>query len=320
MKVGMLTVPFSDMTLEKTAKYLSSLGVQAVELGTGGYTNACHCHPEELIQNPEKAKDIKNILEYYGLGISALSCHGNPVHPVKEEAERYHKIYEDTLQAAQMLGVDTVVTFSGCPGSDRYAQKPSWVTCAWPPVYQEELEYQWNECLLPYWEKTAKAAENAGVKIAIEMHPGFCVYNTETMLRLREEIGPVMGANFDPSHLFWQGMDATAAIRKLGKAIHYVHAKDCKVDEETVRKAGVLDTKNLGLVQERSWIFRTVGYGHDETTWKNIISQLKAIGYDGTISIEHEDALMSVKEGAEKAIEFLKKIIIREQNNGMWWI
>ena len=319
MELAVMSPVLNNMGLESAIKYLSELGVDSMELGVGGYPGKALCDAGDYLAHPEKIEALKELLKKYNVSICALSAHGNPIHPNKEIAKAFESDFDNAVLLAEKLGIDTIIGFSGCAGDCEDSKNPNWVTCAWPPVYQEELEYQWNECLLPYWEKAAKDAENAGVKIAIEMHPGFCVYNTETMLRLREEIGPVMGANFDPSHLFWQGMDAAAAIRKLGNAIHYVHAKDCKVDEETVRKAGVLDTKNLGLVQERSWIFRTVGYGHDETTWKNIISQLKAIGYDGTISIEHEDALMSVKEGAEKAIEFLKKIIIREQNSGTWW-
>lgn len=319
MKVGILTVPFSAYTLEDTVKYLAGLGVQAIELGTGGFTNNCHCNVEELLAAPQKAKELKEFLEGYHIEISALSCHGNPVHPNKEIAARDHKIYEDTLRAAELLGVDTVVTFSGCPGSDGTAKNPNWVTCAWPPVYSEILEYQWNECLIPYWEKAARMAENSGVKVAIEMHPGFNVYNTETMLRLRSAVGNTVGANFDPSHLFWQGVSAVDAIYELGEAIHYVHAKDCRVDLGNVAKHGVLDTKHYSDVKNRSWVFRTVGYGHGEDTWRDMISALRTVGYDGVISIEHEDALMSIKEGVEKAVSFLNNIVIREQSGEMWW-
>lgn len=319
MKLGVLTVPFADWTLEKTVHYLKGLGVQAVELGTGGFTDGSHCRLEELLKDKGKARELKNLVESSGMYISALSCHGNPVHPNREIAKRDHKIYEDTLKAAELLGVDTVVTFSGCPGSEPGAERPNWVTCAWPPEFGSILEYQWNDCLLPYWEKAGAMAADAGVKVAIEMHPGFCVYNTESMLRLREGAGNVIGANFDPSHLFWQGTDPAAAIYEMGEAIHYVHAKDCRMDESNIKKFGVLDTKSYGDVKNRSWVFRTVGYGHGEQVWRDLISALKTVGYDGTVSIEHEDALMSIQEGVEKAAAFLRNIIIQEQNNGIWW-
>lgn len=319
MELGVLTVPFSGMAIEETVKYLKTLGVRAVELGTGGFTNDSHCKLDEILKNKERARELKNIIEGQGMQICALSCHGNPVHPNQAVAEHDQKVYEKTLHAAELLGVDTVVTFSGCPGSHPGDAKPNWVTCAWPPEFSEIAEYQWNDCLIPYWEKAAKMAENAGVKVAIEMHPGFCVYNVETLLKLRSYAGEAVGANFDPSHLFWQGTNAVSAIYALGDAIHYVHAKDCRVDDDNVKKFGVLDLKKYSDVKNRAWVFRTVGYGHDEKTWKDIISALKTVGYDKVVSIEHEDALMSINEGVEKAVAFLKNIIIEENNQQIWW-
>lgn len=319
MKLGILTVPFASMTLEETLDYLQPLGIEAVELGSGGFTNPAHCDPAELIREPDKARALKALVADHGMTISALSCHGNPVHPDKAVASRDHQIYLDTLRAAELLGVDTVVTFSGCPGGDKAANVPNWITCAWPPVYAEMLDYQWNDCLIPYWQEANRLAKEHGVKVAIEMHPGFSVYNTETMLRLRAAAGGAIGANFDPSHLFWQGMDAVAAIRKLGDAIHYVHAKDCSISARNVDEIGVLDTKAYSDIANRAWVFRTVGYGHSEAVWRDLLSALRTAGYDGTVSIEHEDALMSVNEGVEKAVAFLNPLIIREESCEMWW-
>jgi sugar phosphate isomerase/epimerase len=151
------------------------------------------------------------------------------------------------------------------------------------------------------------------------MHPGFVVYNTDTMLRLRESCGDNLGANFDPSHLFWQGMDPVACIRKLGDAIFHFHAKDVKIDPYNTMINGVLDYKSYGDEIKRSWIFRTVGYGHDYQIWKDMISALKMIGYDYVLSIEHEDSLMSVNEGFQKAVTFLKQVVVTEKAGEMWW-
>ena len=182
------------------------------------------------------------------------------------------------------------------------------------------MEWQWNEVLIPYWKETAKLAKEIGIKkIAFELHPGFCVYNTKTMLRLREAVGDMIGANLDPSHLFWQGIDPCYAIKALKGAIYHFHAKDTKIDEFNTKTTGVLDTENYGHIENRSWVFRTVGYGHGRETWNDIISTLKATGYDGVISIEHEDGLMSPKEGLEKAVSFLKETIIYENAGEMWW-
>ena len=320
MKLSVLTVPLQALSAEEAFKYLSSLGVEQVELGTGGYTNRNHCNPEVLLKDENKIEELKNLLNKYNLTISALSCHGNPVHPNKKIAEDYHKAFVDTCELAAKLGVETVVTFSGCPGDCAESKRPNWVTCAWPTEYGETLNYQWNEVLIPYWKEAVKIAESYGVKhIALEMHPGFCVYNPATLLRLREAVGDMIGANFDPSHLIWQGMDPCTAIGELKGAIYHFHAKDTFVDPTNKAKNGVLDTQSLGGLSDRSWLFRTVGYGTSEKNWKDIFSKLKMIGYDGAISIEHEDGLMSVKEGLEKAVEFVDKLIIKENPAEMWW-
>jgi sugar phosphate isomerase/epimerase len=253
--------------------------------------------------------------------ICALAVHGNPVHPDKAVAASFEKDFRQTVLLAEKLGIDTVITFSGCPGGSPVDKTPNWVTCPWPPVFGEILDYQWNEVLIPYWKKTAEFCKSHGVtKIAFEMHPGFCVYNPETLLRLRAAVGDIIGANFDPSHLFWQGIDPVQAIRALRGAIYHFHAKDTRIDTANTAVNGVLDTKSLADVAGRSWVFRTVGYGHGRDRWNDIISALRTVGYDGAVSIEHEDALMSPEEGLDKAIEFLKQSLIVQPIGDMWWV
>ena len=320
MKLGVLTVPLQGMTARDAFAYLHSLGVQTVELGTGGYTNNNHLKPEVYLDNPDKIAEFKDLLKEFDLDISVLSCHGNPVHPNKEKAAAYHQVFVDTCRLAEQLGVDTVVTFSGCPGDCEASERPNWVTCSWPEDYGEILDWQWNQVLIPYWKEAAEIARSCGVtKIAFEMHPGFCVYNPATLLRLREAVGDIIGANFDPSHLIWQGMDPVMALRELEGAVYHFHAKDTRVDPANKAKNGVLDTGHYGNVLDRSWVFRTVGYGTGAQMWKDMMSTLQCIGYKGSVSIEHEDGLMSVREGLEKAIAFLKIVMITEDPAAMWW-
>ena len=320
MKLGVLTVPLQGMSARDAFAYLHSLGVQTVELGTGGYTNNNHLKPEVYLDHPDKIAEFKDLLKEFDLEISVLSCHGNPVHPNKEKAAAYHQVFVDTCRLAEQLGVDTVVTFSGCPGDCETSERPNWVTCSWPDDYTEILNWQWNEVLIPYWKKKGAEAESYGVtKIAFEMHPGFCVYNPATLLRLREAVGDIIGANFDPSHLIWQGMDPVMALRELEGAVYHFHAKDTRVDPANKAKNGVLDTGHYGNVLDRSWVFRTVGYGTGAQMWKDMMSTLQCIGYKGSVSIEHEDGLMSVREGLEKAIAFLKIVMITEDPAAMWW-
>ena len=204
----------------------------------------------------------------------------------------------------------------GAPGD----VTPNWITCPWPDDYLNAYEYQWNDVLIPYWKKAAAIAQEHGVaKIGIEMHPGMCVYNPETLLRLRAEVGPIIGCNFDPSHLFWQGIDISEAIYALGDCMFHFHAKDNSINDMHVRVNGPLSVKHYTNFLTRPWTFRTVGYGHSEAEWKKIVQALSYIGYDYVLSVEHEDALMSRDEGFEKSVRFLKEITNREKPSGMWW-
>lgn len=322
MKISVVSSILGGYTLDESLAYLSALGVDEFELGVGGYPGKAHADALVLSKDPEARARLTETFRKYGMGISALAVHGNCVHPDRATAASFEADFEAACVLAGQIGVDRIVTFSGCPGSDPDAKVPSWITCAWPSDYPKALEWQWKEVLVPYWKRAARFAADHGVKrIALEMHPGFCVYNPATCLRLRDAAGEIIGANIDPSHLLWQGMDLLEVIRELGerKAIHYFHAKDVQLMESIIRKNGVLDTKSFTDEANRAWIFRTLGYGHDAGLWKQIFSLLKIMGYDDTISIEHEDGLMSPKEGLEKAIRLVKESMITESNSNMFW-
>jgi len=321
MKLGVFTVLLGHMSIDETLAYLKSLGVQEVEIGCGGYPGTAHADARKFLKNPELIDKFMEAVSRHGIGVAALSVHGNPVHPQKDIANDYHEQFEAAVLLAEKIGVKTIVTFSGCPGDSENAKYPNWVVATWPDDFQKIKEWQWNEVLIPYWKKAAAFANEHGVKqIALEMHPGFSVYNPKTLLRLRNAVGDTIGANFDPSHLFWQGIDPVLAIRELKGAIYHFHAKDTKIDKYNCGINGVLDTTTFDKMTERPWIFRTVGYGHGEEVWRDIFSELRKAGYDGIISIEHEDGLMTTKEGLEKAIDILKKLMIfdSEQINMYW--
>ncbi len=321
MKLGVLTVLLGDMSLDETLQYLKSLGVQQVEIGCGGFPGTAHADARKFLEHTELLDAFLDTIKKYGLDIAAFACHGNPLHPNKDIAKEYHEQFEAAVLLAEKTGVKTVVGFSGCPGDCETSQYPNWVVTAWPEDFQKIKEWQWNEKLIPYWKKMCGFANEHGVtQIALELHPGFCVYNTATLLKLREAVGPTIGANFDPSHLFWQGIDPVAAIRELKGAIYHFHAKDTAIDPYITAVNGVLDTTKFSEMADRAWVFRTVGYGHGEEEWRRIFSELRKIGYDGVVSIEHEDGLMTTKEGLEKAIEVLKRTIIYDsQQVEMYW-
>lgn len=319
MKVGSMTVPLQGMPLRDALAYLKNIGVEAVEVGAGGFPGKHHCDPKELLSDKSRLQEFSRTFEEAGIELNTLSCHGNPIHPNKEVADRAHEEFADTCRLACELGVKKVVTFSGCAGDSPTSQYPNWVTCPWPDDFLKVLDYQWNDCLLPYWEKAGALAKENGVKVAFEMHPGFQVYNTASMLRLRKELGDTFGANFDPSHLIWQGNDIVASIRELKGAVYHFHAKDTKIDAINTARKGILDTLPYSQEEKRSWIFRTVGYGNGQDFWKDVISALRLTGYDDIISIEHEDSLMSVEEGLKKAVAMIREVIISEKPADMWW-
>jgi sugar phosphate isomerase/epimerase len=318
MRVGVFTPLLSQLPLPLVLKKLAALHIETVELATGNYVGDAHCKLS-MLDNPTALGEFQKVLDDYGTKISALSCHGNPLHPNQDHARRDRDVSRKTVLLAEKLGVPMIVDFSGCPGDSPSAMAPNWVTCPWPPDYLKVLDWQWNEVVAPYWVEHARFAADHGVKIAVEMHPGFVVYNPETMLRLRSIAGPNVGCNFDPSHLFWQNIDPIAAVRLLQDAIFHVHAKDTQLYPANLPRTGVLDTKPYTQERDRSWIFRTCGYGHGAEFWSELISTLRMFGYDYVVSIEHEDSLLSPEEGLTKAANFLNGIVIREQPGAAWW-
>jgi len=320
MKLGVFAVLFGEMSLEETLDYIKKSGLETVELGTGNYPGNKHCNPAELLADEDKIKRFKEAIEKRGLEISGFSCHGNPLHPNKTIATNHQNVQHQTILLAEKLGVPRVITFSGCPGDCENSKYPNWVTCPWPDDYAEILKWQWEEKVIPFWKKeVAFAREHKVNQIALEMHPGFVVYNPETVLKLRDAAGEEIGANLDPSHLFWQGIDPIAAVKRLNKSIFYVHAKDTKIDAINTSINGVLDTKPYSDEINRSWIFRTVGYGHTQSFWKDFVSALRLVGYEDVLSIEHEDSLMSTNEGFQKAVKFLRGIILSEEKGKIYW-
>jgi sugar phosphate isomerase/epimerase len=319
MKVGVFTPLLSQLPLSDVLKKLKVHRIEIVELGTGNYPGDAHCKLS-LLEDASALATFKKTLADHGFTISALSCHGNPLHPNRDHAQRDQETSRKTILLAEKLGVPVVVDFSGCPGDSPSALRPNWVTCPWPPEYLDTLKWQWDDVVAPYWTRHAKFASDHGVKIAIEMHPGFVVYSPETLLRLRAIAGPSIGCNYDPSHMFWQSIDPIAAIRILGDAIFHVHAKDTQIYDRNLPLTGVLDTKPYTDERNRSWIFRTCGYGHGEEWWREFVSTLRMFGYDYVLSIEHEDSLLSAEEGLSKAAAFLNQIVPGEKPGAAWWV
>lgn len=319
MHIGVLTTLYQDYPLTDVLDKVKGMGITAVEIGTGAYAANTHLNLDHLLGDAAARDAYSQAITDRGMIISALSCHGNPIHPDPKIAQHDDEIFRKTVQLAKLLEVPVVNTFSGLPAGCEGDRSPNWVTCPWPPHFLEMLKYQWDQVAIPYWKDASNYAADHGIKIGIEIHPGMLIYNVETMLRMRDQAGPALGANLDPSHLFWNGVDPIAAIRMLGDAVHHVHAKDCYVDSINVAVNGCNDHKPYDQILDRSWTFRTIGYGHDLKFWKDFVSVLRLVGYDYVISIEHEDAMMSVNEGLSKAVALLKSAVITDPPGEMYW-
>ncbi len=320
MEVGVLTVPLGDQSLDEALSYLDGIGVDAVELGTGGFVGDDHLPREEYLDDEDAQADLRALLDEHGMRVSALATHNNPLHPDEERAERADTELREAIELADQLDVDAVTCFSGLPAGSEAGEVPNWITAPWPPEHGDALEYQWDVAT-DYWSDLAEHAADHDVDVAIEMHPNMIVYEPHGMLRLREATNDRIGANFDPSHLYWQGISVTDAIRLLGDedAIHHFHAKDTKVYEEQAREKGVLDTAPYTDEPNRSWLFRSVGYGHGEDHWRDVVSTLRMVGYDGALSIEHEDSLTSAREGLEKGVDLLERVVFETQPGDAYW-
>lgn len=319
MKLGVMANAFIDKSWENACKAAKEAGLDAIEAGSGGFVGKAHCNPQELLKDKEAIKKWVAVAEKNSLEISALSCHGNMLHPDKKISEQHISDFEASVELASIIGIKAVNNFAGCPGASEDDKSPNWITCPWPTYFGEAVQWQWEKKLIPFYKEMAKKLKKAKVSVAFEMHPGDMVYNPEALLMLREAVGEEICCNFDPSHLFWQGIDPIVALKRLGASIIHVHAKDSKIDPSVVDFRGVIDWKNYSEIAKRAWTFRTVGYGHSYPFWNEFVSTLRLIGYDGVLSIEHEDPLMSANEGLAKAISFLKGVLLYETPGEMWW-
>ncbi|MFJ7679400.1 sugar phosphate isomerase/epimerase family protein [Peribacillus sp. NPDC097198] len=322
MKLGVFTVLFGQKTFEEMLDYVAASGLKTVEIGTGGYPGNAHCPLDELLESEEKRQDYMEAIQSRGLAISAFSCHGNPISPDESWARESDENLVKSIKLAALMNVPVVNTFSGTAGDHEGAKYPNWPVAPWPNEYADVLKWQWEEKLIPYWKKIAALADEHHIKIGLELHGGFLVHTPYTLLKLREATSNAIGANLDPSHLWWQGIEPVGAIKILGKAgaIYHFHAKDTYLDQDNINMYGLTDMQPYGNIQTRAWNFRSVGCGHSLQEWSDMMSALRTYGYDYVVSIEHEDPLMSIEEGFQRAVTNLKTVLINESPTNLWWV
>ena len=311
MKLCAVSESLGHLSYEDAVKASTDLGLKGLEIGMGNWCAAPHANLQSLLESKTERQKFLTVLDRNQIKLAALNCSGNQLHPT--DGERQTKVVYDTVRVAEMLGVDAIVLMSGLPAGGPNDSRPNWVTCAWPLENGEILEWQWTERLLPFWNKLAAFGKDHGIKkFCIEMHGHQLVYNVPTLLKLRRETGPIVGANLDPSHMFWMGADPLAAIDALGDAIHHVHAKDTSMNRAAESLTGRLETINHSNVKERAWNYITLGYGHGEQWWCEFCYRLRRNGYDGWLSIEHEDSILSRMEGIRKSVHLLNRASIEE--------
>lgn len=320
MKLGVFTPVFGTLPLTEMLDKVVALGLDGIELAAGGWPGTAHADPGPLLADAAQLKTFRKELAARNLAVLAVSVHGNALHPDHGTAAQFHREWRVALDLAARLEVETVVTFAGCPGGAVGDTVPNWITAVWPPEYLTALDWQWRERVIPYWQREAEHLSSLGLRAALELHPGFVVYTPATLLKLRAAVGDTVGANLDPSHLYWQGINPLVAVRELRGAIHHFHAKDTQLSPHNIQRNGVLDLTPYEHIADRSWTFRSVGSGHSELHWSQLMAELRLAGYDGAISIEHEDALMSVGEGLQRAVDTLKRVVLREPPAEAWWL
>jgi sugar phosphate isomerase/epimerase len=310
--LGVFDPVYEKLSLDDMLDKVSALGLEAMEIGTGGYPGTSHCPVAELLEDAAKAKAWKKKFEDRNIRVATFSCHGNPIHPDPKHAVKDVESFRRTVLLAERMEVPVIVGFAGCPGGSPADTMPNWVTYRWPPEYREMLDWQWKEKVVPYWREAAKFARSHGIKrLAFEMHPNFVVYNPKTLLQLREAVGEEIGANCDLSHLFWQGCDPVEVIHLLAKngALFHAHMKDTVFYPDNVNRFGVLNfafsTEELAGASET---FRAVGYGHGAGQWKAILQAYMDVDYEGILSIENEDPILAGEVGVERAAYVLKNV------------
>ena len=309
MRIGMITDSLGNLSFDEMLRASAELGLETLEFACGNWSSAPHIDLAAMLDSAATRAEFVAKVRDHGLTIAALNCSGNPLHP-GPQGMKHRQVTEDTIRLASLMGIDRVVMMSGLPGGPGDAN-PNWIITDWPPECADIQRYQWDECIIPYWRDLVKFSNNLGVgKLCLELHGHQAVYNVQTLFRLRDAVGETVGANYDPSHPMWMGADPIAAVRKLGSAIYYVHAKDTRVEPIPAAIDGVLDARPPNHYAERAWNYITLGYGHGETWWRQFCTALKQAGYDDVLSIEHEDMMLSPMEGMRKSVALLRNVAI----------
>ncbi|MET8249400.1 sugar phosphate isomerase/epimerase [Streptomyces sp. NPDC005202] len=322
MKLGVYTAILHDRPLREALEVIASLGLTGAEINAGGFLPAPHLPMEDLLSGALEPADYLKVFAETGVTLTGLNANGNPLDPDPVAGPRHATDLRNAIKVAGLLGVRRVVTMSGLPAGEPGGRTPAWNVYPWHSAYLDSLEYQWDQVAVPFWQEIEALAAEHGVKVCIEMRPHNLVFNPATLKRLVKRTNARhIGAEMDPSHLFWQGIDPVAAIKDLGPLVFHAAAKDTRINERC-RINGVLDDRFTRVTDnpvglgglwtlnrwptESSWDFVAVGRGHDEVFWRDFLDPLRDVDPDMAVNIEHEDTELGQLEGLEVAARTLR--------------
>jgi sugar phosphate isomerase/epimerase len=308
-----------DRSWEAMLDAAASRGVRRIEACGGGHIPTHHYDPIELVADRGALDRFRRTLAERELELCSFSCHGNPLHPDRARAASDHEDFVATCRLASELEVRHVSLLAGLPAGGPDDAAPNWIVNSAFPGLDAAYRWQWEERVLPYWSDAARIAEDHGVVLCIEPHSADVVYNTPTFNRLRAEIGPTIAMNFDPSHLWWQGIDPIAVIASAGEAIETCHVKDALLDQGQIARDGALSPQPYDRWDARPWVFSTPGYGHSELFWARLVIALRRAGYSGTLSIECEDPFLTPDDTLTASVELLSRVLPAEPAPDVDW-
>lgn len=312
MRIGVYSDSLPKLSRRDLLSWCATRGIHDVELGVGSWGPWPRPHLDLATIGEARERDrLAGELREFGVRLSAVNAAGNVLHPDPAKRADAQARLRAAVDLAVAMKVDRVISMSGCPagaGGGALGVFPCWATsCDDERLFTWQLE---NE-VGPYWQATSTWLKSyaPSVKICFELHPGVTIFTAAGFEALKPYVRDNIGINLDPSHFWWQGIDPVAVIEDLGPHIGFAHGKDTLLYPDRIRRQGVLHFSPPSDAALAPWHFAPVGEGHDDATWTTLLRALQKAGYDGVISIEHEDPRYDSEDGTQRSYEGLKRAL-----------
>lgn len=318
MKLGINTHFIMKLDFDPGLKFCQNIGVTAIEIAAMGPSAKKYCHVEKLLADKGELNRWLDIYAAHEIEIYSFSGHGTPLYPDPKVQQSYSKEFRRVCELMGRTGVTRMALVAGLPEACEGDEFPNWIVNTDLPFLRDALEWQWEKRLIPFWKEHGKIASDHGVTLCFEMQVLDMIHSPVKLRRLRDEVGPVVACNYDISHMWVQHIDPFEAIHYLGDLIQNVHLKDTLIHAPNCRLRGMFDTTSPDHYAERSWTFTIPGWGHGEQTWRQVITALRFIGYEGILSLEMEGDYIEIIEGLEKAASFMRPILMKNPPGLAW--